>query len=124
MRPQHNADGHQRRQAPLQAAWRADADKGPHQESQIEATDMDEEPLQDVCVAPEMCPSHAAGLVEMRVGPFQAFTPSPQQGESPCAVNAPTIRIHRGLGSGLLLPVASTAVRFGNVGRSTMRGPG
>jgi len=95
---QRDDEGELRRQPPLQASWRPDADEGPHQESQIEAADVHEQTLQDVRVAPEMCPSHAAGLVEMRVRPFQAFTPSPQQGESTRAVNAPTIRIHRGFG--------------------------
>ena len=33
VRPQRDDEGHERRQPPLQAARRADADEGPHQES-------------------------------------------------------------------------------------------
>jgi hypothetical protein len=43
----------QHAQAALETARRADADERPHQESEIESADVDEEPFQDVRVAPE-----------------------------------------------------------------------
>jgi hypothetical protein len=62
----------------LQAARRADADQLPHEESEIEAAGMDQHSLQDVRVATEVHAAHAAGLIEMGKGAFQALTAKPQ----------------------------------------------
>ena len=59
--------------AVLQASRRAHAEDGPHEEARVEPADMDEQPLQDVGVAPPVGATHPAGLVEMRVGPFQVL---------------------------------------------------
>ena len=80
------------------------ADEGAHQEPEIEAADVHEQPLQNVRVAAEMRAPHAPGLVEMRVRAFQVLAPSPQQGQAPRAVDASTIRIDRVAGGRLLLP--------------------
>ena len=52
-------------------------------------------------------PSHAAGVVQMRVRPFEVLAPSPQQGHAPCTADASAIRIDRIAGHGVLRPVAS-----------------
>ncbi len=48
----------------------ADADERPHQEAEIQAADVDEEAFQDVRVAPQVRPTHPAGLVEIGVRPL------------------------------------------------------
>ena len=78
-RPQHHHDGHDGRQAPLQAPWRADADERPHQEAQVESADVHDEPFQDVRVAAQMGAPHPPGFVEMRVRAFQTLTAAPLQ---------------------------------------------
>ena len=60
-------------------------------------------------------PSHAAGVVQMRVRPFEVLAPSPQQGHAPCTADASAIRIDRIAGHGVLRPVASAAIRFRDV---------
>ncbi len=57
----------------------------------------------------QMHPAHAAGFVEMRIGPFAAL---PQQALPAGASNPPPIGINGGAGVGLSLPVAPPAVRF------------
>jgi non-heme chloroperoxidase len=54
----------------LQAARRADAEACPHEESQIEPADMNEQPLQDVRVAPQMRPTQTTGLIEVCIRPL------------------------------------------------------
>src|SRR4051794_7219695 len=65
---------HERRYAALEATRCADADEGAHQQSQVEAANVDEEPLQDVRVAAQVRAPHRPGLVEMRVRTFQSLT--------------------------------------------------
>ena len=60
-------------------------------------------------------PSHAAGVVQMRVRPFEVLAPSPQQGHAPCTADASAIRIDRIAGHGVLRPVAAAAIRFRDV---------
>src|SRR5215212_5935330 len=82
MRPQRAHESDERRQPALHATWRADADEGPHQESQVEATDVHEEPFQDVRVAAKMRPPHSTGFIEMGVRSFQSLTAAPLQRQS------------------------------------------
>ena len=51
MCPQDDERG---RQASLQPAWRPDADEGPHQEAQVEAADVNEQPLQNIGMPAQM----------------------------------------------------------------------
>ena len=50
----------------------------PHEQPQIEAADVHEQPFQDVGMPAQMHAAHAAGVIEMGVGPFQPFAPLPQ----------------------------------------------
>ena len=67
------------RRAALEAPRRAYARQVPHEQSEIDAADLDEQPFQDVGMPAQMHTARPAGLVEMRVGPFQPFAPLPQQ---------------------------------------------
>src|SRR5687767_12239647 len=75
--PQRHDEGEECRQPSLQAARRADAGEGPHQEAEIEATDVHEQTLQDVGVPPQMCASHPTGFIEMRIRPLQPLASAP-----------------------------------------------
>ena len=70
---QREKRGHHRTESPLQATRRADANQLPHEEPEIEAARVDQQPLQNVRVSAEVDAVHAARLVEMREGPLQAF---------------------------------------------------
>lgn len=94
--PQGDDDGHKRRQTSLQAPWRADADERPHQEGEVEAADVHEEPFQDVRVAAQMDAPHATGFVEMRVRSFQPLATAPVQRPPTYAADTPPVRVHRG----------------------------
>ena len=63
--------------AALEAPRRTDARQLPHEQPQIEAADVYEQPFQDVGMPAQMHAAHAAGLIEMSVGPFQQFAPLP-----------------------------------------------
>ena len=82
-----------RPQAALEAARRADADELPHQESEIEAADVDEEPFQDVRVATQVRPAQAARLIEMRVRPFQSLAPATLQPSTACPAYPSPVRV-------------------------------
>ena len=77
----------------------------PHEEAQVEAADVDQQPFQDVRVPAQMRAPHPARLVEMRIRAFQPLAASPLQGVPARAADAPTIRIHRVARRRLLLPV-------------------
>src|SRR5918995_4147845 len=69
VRSQREGDGRQRCQPALEAAWCADAE-GPHQEPEIEAAAVHEEPFRDVRVSPQMDTPHPTGAVKMRIRAF------------------------------------------------------
>ena len=58
-----------RRRAALEATRRTDARQLPHEQPQIEAADVHEQPFQDVGMPAQMHAAHAAGVIEMGVGP-------------------------------------------------------
>ena len=116
-RPDREHDGYRGREAALQAARRADSDQVPHDESEIEATCMNQDAFQDIRVAAQMRAAHAARVVEMREGAFDPLAALTHQAPS---ASAPRIRrrlpIHRRLGLGRLRPVASSAIGLRDVG--------
>src|SRR5215204_5894800 len=85
---QRHNEGDECHQPSLQAARRADADERPHQESEIEATDVHEQTLQDVRVPPQMRASHRTGFVEMRVWALQSLASATLQRQPAPATNA------------------------------------
>ena len=79
-RPHRNSEDRDRRQVSLQAAGRADATQGAHEEAHVEPADVDAHPFQDIRVPPQMRAAHPTGVVEMRVRAFPSLTPAPLQG--------------------------------------------
>ena len=87
----------------------------PHEQPEIDAADLEEQPFQDVGMPAQMDAAHPAGLVEMGVGPFQQFVPLPQQ---PCPEHAPNPRsvgMHRVPRRGLARPVPPAGIGFRDV---------
>ena len=113
--PQREDERQDGRHAPLEPARRAHADQGPHEQAQVAGPRVDEQSFEDVGMPSQVRPSHAAGVVQMRVRPFEVLAPSPQQGHAPCPADASAIRIDRVAGHGLLRPVASAAIWFRDV---------
>ena len=113
--PQGDDECPDRRQAPLEAARRADADQCPHEEAHVEGACLDEEAFEDVRMPAHMRPPQAAGFVEMCVRPFEMFAPPPLPSQPTRAADAPAMGIHRIPGHRLLLPVAPPAIRLGDV---------
>src|SRR4051812_21917237 len=99
----------------LQPSWRANADHLTHEEPEIEAARVDQQPLPNVAVAAEVHASHAAGFIEMGKRSFQAFTAEPQQSLTARASNATPIPVHRVARVGVLLPVPSPPIGFRDV---------
>ena len=106
---------HQRRRAAFEAPRRADARQVPHEQLEIDAADLDEQPFQNVGMPAQMDAAHPAGLIEMRVWPFQQLAPLPQQPFPACAANPPPVGIHRVPRRRLALPVPPAAVRLRDV---------
>src|SRR5262245_38879132 len=114
--PQSRDDGHE---PPLQAAWRADADQLPHEQTEIESGCVHEQPFSNVRVPAQMDTSHPARLKEMGERPFQALTAEPQQAQAACAADASPIAIDGGTRLRLLCPVASPAIGLRDVAADT-----
>ena len=104
-----------RSRGPGGSARRTDARQLPHEQPQIEAADVHEQPFQDVGMSAQMHAAHAAGVIEMGVGPFQQFAPLPQQPFPARASDPPPIGIHRVPCRGLALPPTPAAVRLRDV---------
>src|SRR5712692_4383192 len=113
---EHQERGNDDRWAALQTARRAEADELTHEEPEIEGTGMNQDALENVRVAAQMRAPHAARVVDMRERAFDQFAASPHQAPSTSSTNPAAIAIHRRLGLGLLRPIASPAVRLGDVG--------
>ena len=94
-RPHRNSEDRDRRQVSLQAAGRADATQGAHEEAQVEPADVDAQPFQDIRVPPKMRAAHPTGVVEMRVRAFKSLTPAPLQGTPTRALNPSAVGVHR-----------------------------
>src|SRR5256885_13042609 len=59
--------------APLQPSRRAAPECLPHEQAEIERACMDEQPLQDVVMAPQVRATKAAGVVHVGEGPLDVF---------------------------------------------------
>ena len=57
------------RRAALEAPRRTDARQLPHEQPEVEATDVHEQAFEDIGMAAQMHPAHAPGLVEMSQSP-------------------------------------------------------
>src|SRR5689334_10861491 len=75
--PQRHDEGQPRGHEALEATWGAGAQNLAHQQPEIEAAGMNQEPLQDVVVPTQMRATQAAGLVQMGVRAFEALTAAP-----------------------------------------------
>ena len=93
-----------RRRAALEASRPAHSRQVPHEQPQVDAADLHEQPFQDVGMPAQMDAAHPAGLVEMRVGPFQPFAPLPQQPFPARAADPPTVGTRRVPRGRLALP--------------------
>ena len=111
--------GYARKTAKLStAAWegddesrrRADAEDLTHDEPKIEATGMNQQPLQDVRVTAQMGATHPARVIDMREGAFDRLATSTHQAPAAGSTNPATIAIHGCLRFRMLRPVASTSV--------------
>jgi hypothetical protein len=91
---QRQKSGQHGGKAPLQPSRCADADQLSHQQPEIEASGVNQQPLPNVGVAAEVHATHPTGLVEMGKRPFQSLTPESQQAQAPRAADAPTIAAH------------------------------
>src|ERR1019366_5324862 len=112
---EHQKRGHDGRPAILQPARRADAEQVAHDKPEIKAPRMNQQALEDIGVAAQMRAAHPTGVVEMREGAFEPLAPLTHQAPAARTTNPATIVIHRGLGLGLLGPIAPTAVRLRDV---------
>ena len=81
-----------------------------HEEAQIEGADMDQQALEDVASTAQVQASHSAGVIHVGEGPFDAFGPAVLQPLATRASEATSVRIHRGLGFFLVLPIASSTI--------------
>ena len=85
---QRQKAGQDRDESSLQPAWRADADQLPHEQAEIQAAGVNQQPLPNVGVAAEVHAPEAAGFIEMSEGSFQALAAEPQQAQAPRPANA------------------------------------
>src|SRR6266550_4233082 len=82
-------------QPPLEATRRADANQLAHEQAEIEAGRVDQQPLANVLMSAEVHAAHPTRLVEMREGSLQALAAEPQQPLAARTANTTTIAIDR-----------------------------
>ena len=114
--PQCADECQDRRRAPLEAARRADAEEGPHEQAHVAGTRLDEQAFEDVAVPAQICAAHRPGLIKMGVRSLEMPAPPPQEDQPARATDAPAIRIDRVARRGVLRPAAPAAGRFRDVG--------
>src|ERR1700680_1875599 len=73
-----------------------------HDKSEIEAPRMNQQTLEDICVAAQIRAAHPTGVVEMREGAFDLLASLTHQAPAARATKPPPIGIHQGTGGGLL----------------------
>ena len=71
---------------------------------------MDQQALEDVASTAQVQASHSAGVIHVGEGPFDEFGPAVLQPLATRASEATSVRIHRGLGFFLVLPIASSTI--------------
>src|SRR5580698_4630159 len=76
---------------------------------------MNEQSFDDVVMAAQVSPSHAAGFVHMRKASFDSLSALAQQPLAALASDPPTVLINRCLLFLLALPVAAPAVGLGTI---------
>ena len=112
---QHEKRGHGGDESALQPSWCTDANQLPHQQSEIEASGVDQQSLSNIGVSAQVYSAHPSCFVEVRERPFEALAAEPQQAQAPRRANPPTIPVHRVAGLGVLRPVPSAAIGLGDV---------
>ena len=74
-RPHRNSEDRDRRQVSLQAAGRADATQGAHEEAHVEPADVDAQPFQDIRVAGPLRFGARRGTRSSSSGEIETQTP-------------------------------------------------
>ena len=87
----------------------------PHDEPEIEAAGVNQQPLENIRVTAQMRAPHAARVIEVREGAFDPFAALAHQAASAGPADPSPIAIDRRLGLGRLRPIAATAVWFRDV---------
>jgi hypothetical protein len=100
----------QRRETALQAARLADADEGAHEQSKVEGSGMDQEPLVDVGVPTEVCATHRTSLVEVGKWTLDLLAAQSSEPLASCTAHSATIRVDRHLPRGVTVPPSSRAL--------------
>src|SRR5438132_4171486 len=98
--------------AVLQAARRAHTDHLTHDESEIEATDVNQVPFENIRVAAQMRAAHSACVVDVGERAFDRLPASTHQAPSAGAANPAAIAIHRRLGLGGSVRIFSGVTRL------------
>src|SRR5438045_3866486 len=105
----------------LEAAWRADADQGAHEQGEIEPARVNQHAFADVGVAAQMRAAEPPGAIQMRKRPLEPFAAIAQQTFAAGPADAPTIPIDRVACLGFAVPVAPAAMGLGDVGADSDR---
>ena len=114
---EHAPRRNERCEVALQPSRRADPDQVTHDEPEIEATRMNQDALENVCVSAQMRSPHPTRVIEVRERAFDRLGASTHQAPSTGTTNRATIAIHRRLRVGGLRSIASSAIRLGDVER-------
>src|SRR3989454_265587 len=101
--------------ASLQPSRRAAPECLPHEQAEIERAGMNEQPLQDVVMAPQVRAAEAAGVVHVGEGPLDVFAAASHDPLASRPAHAPAISVDRGLRLRRLRPVPSAALGLGDV---------
>src|ERR1039458_10533250 len=100
---------------PLQPPGLADSYQLPHDQSQVETTSVDQQPLQDVVPSFQMHASHAAGFVHVGHTAFRQFTSLLLQLFAARPPNPPPVGVYLFLLVLFPFPVPPTPLRLRNV---------
>jgi hypothetical protein len=76
---------------------------------------MHEQPFANVVMSPQVHAAHPTGFIEMGTRPFQPLTALAQGSLPACTANAPAVAVDGTPRVGMVFPVATPAIGFGDI---------
>ena len=111
-RPQRSK---QRRCTALEPSWRAYAEERAHEQAEIQRRGVHHQAFANIVVPPQMDAPHPSGFIKVGTRTFHSLAALAQQPFPSCAPNPSPVAVHRITGLGVVFPLPTAAIRFGDV---------
>jgi hypothetical protein len=99
----------------LQDTRLANPEATTHDQPKVEASNMDQQTLQDVGMLPQVCPSQTSGLVTMGEAALDQLSSLTHKALASTTLNSPPVGVDRLLRSRFAAPVTAATLRLRNI---------